>query len=152
MSNAIPEDLKDLYETMIASRELPFEECTGEQFMLRVHSRTVCNLIERIAAAEAERDAATNKNSEIIKQWNRCLDDYNACINERNALQAELATARQTIEWLSAPVSRHNEADGILQRYFITGGRQYRYTKQDATDLEALVKEWIAARKDAKKS
>jgi hypothetical protein len=43
-------------------------------------------------------------------------------------------------------VGRHNEADGILQRFFITGGRQYRYTKQDGADLEDLLNEWIASR------
>jgi hypothetical protein len=55
----------------------------------------------------------------------------------------------EVIERLSAPVSRHSDADGILQRYFITGGRQYRYTQQDAIDLEALVGEFVAARKTA---
>jgi hypothetical protein len=115
MSNAIPEDLRDLYENGCG---------VGKRFL----GLEVKTLIERIAAAEAERDALKADKKALVL----------------------IADSRQaTIERLSAPVSRHNEADCILQRYLITGGRQYRYTKQDATDLEALVKEWIAARKDA---
>jgi len=61
-------------------------------------------------------------------------------------LQAERDALQQENGRLKAPVSRHNDVDGILQRFFITGGRQYRYVKEDAVALEKLLNEWIAAR------
>ena len=62
------------------------------------------------------------------------------------AAEKRAADAEAQVKALSSPVTRHNEADGILRRYFITGGRQYRYNKQDCIDLKTLVNEWIAAR------
>jgi anti-sigma factor RsiW len=62
------------------------------------------------------------------------------------ASQAQVEAQRRENERLKAPVSRHNDADGILLRFFITGGRQYRYVKEDAVALEKLLNEWIASR------
>jgi hypothetical protein len=138
----------------IGEPELPAEIVTeraleeiiqGSRVIHARHQGFTKAMARKLLAAEAERDAATNKSSEIVRQWSRCLDDYNACINERNVLRAELVTARQTIERLSAPVS-----DAENKYLFDLHDVLSEQDREPAPDIRKAVNALIAARKDAK--
>jgi hypothetical protein len=116
MSNAIPEDLKGVYADALMDSSKPW-------FWSQILPSKIVSLIERIAAAEAERDALNKGYQEVMA--------------ERLSLREELATARQTIERLSAPVS---DAECNVVMFRVDSGHTF------GVILDAL----IAARKDAK--
>jgi hypothetical protein len=121
----IPEDLKgDWAEAQMVSGK-PW-------FFMQIQPRKVIGWLERIVKLTAD---LQHSEEMYIAMRDRCAR------TEERLEELEAENTR-----LKAPVGRHNEADGILQRFFITGGRQYRYTKQDGADLEDLLNEWIASR------
>jgi len=145
MSNAIPEDLKMWYSVA----------CDGIEF--KPGHAAIKTLIERIAAAEAERDALRNQ---IPPQGDGSCDrcgrvpsiaiPTSLCEECRDGVaraekaEAELATARQTIERLSAPVS-----DAENKYLFDLHDVLSEQDREPAPDIRKAVNALIAARKDA---
>ena len=92
MSSApIPEDLKQMYE-----------QCKLQAFNITQYSGgTIAYVIERIAKVEADRDAL----QQLLNLNQQGVNAVMATIENTRKTQAELATARETIARLSAPVS-----------------------------------------------
>jgi hypothetical protein len=74
------------------------------------------------------------------------LDDVPCGVCDGILAARECLALRARVKRMEAPVSRHDDHARILQRYFLTGGRQYRYTNLDANDLWVLINEFVAAR------
>jgi hypothetical protein len=130
MSNAIPEDLKEMKIIAAALRDMQERDRATKEWagITELHNfyaafaPSACiALIERVAAAEAERDALKADNKALVL----------------------IADSRQaTIERLSAPVT-FTEAESVLGKDSLPGDVTFRVAACGFAD--AL----IAARKDA---
>jgi hypothetical protein len=120
MSNAIPDTCEICYGCgeveLLDRRTVSCPECVGRE------------LAERIAAAEAERDALALE----VTHWKQEAESYKPAWDQ---MKAELATARQTIERLSAPLSIEEVCE---------------HGSSDAWDEVSVYEAVIRARKDAK--
>jgi chromosome segregation ATPase len=135
MSNAIPEDLKGMYADALMDSSKPW-------FWAQILPSRIVALIERIAAAEAER----NRLRVDLYELRDVVTAENFAEMQQRAekAEAELATARQTIQRLSAPVS-----DAENKYLFDLHDVLSEQDREPAPDIRKAVNALIAARKDA---
>jgi hypothetical protein len=135
MSNAIPEDLKGMYADALMDSSKPW-------FWAQILPSRIVALIERIAAAEAER----NRLRVDLYELRDVVTAENFAEMQQRAekAEAELVTARQTIQRLSAPVS-----DAENKYLFDLHDVLSEQDREPAPDIRKAVNALIAARKDA---
>jgi hypothetical protein len=135
MSNAIPEDLKGMYADALMDSSKPW-------FWAQILPSRIVALIERIAAAEAER----NRLRVDLYELRDVVTAENFAEMQQRAekAEAELVTARRTIQRLSAPVS-----DAENKYLFDLHDVLSEQDREPAPDIRKAVNALIAARKDA---
>jgi hypothetical protein len=120
-------------------------------------------IARKLLAVMAERDALKAEFDDCVKhliflQPAQSVDEWGEpiwrCVKPRmDALKAELATARQTIERLSAPVTdaARKAALEICNTYEVTAPRGKSFANRPPVTIAIIIEQaLIAARKDAK--